>query len=479
MISRRTQLCKRIVRITPHSLFRTCLAVSQSSIPATPAPIVRSAPLDSITQLEITSHDVNTLPTTDDPTTIDPESNAPTLSRFTPQGLFGQNRIGWISLPEPILVGIQKELTDVPTHQLKQSVQKISTSLRSTGSSSKLYRTTSKGLVPVIPPHTLLYGPVETAGYLASRTGATYAAIRNVLDQLAKRIPSFQPSSVLDFGVGPGTALWAVQHTFDTVQEHIGVDISVDMLRVAERMGTRLGVQLVTKRYLPPQPHPTDLVICAYTLSDITLSQHEQTVEALWEHTRDILVLVDRGTPEGFNMIARARAQILGLGNAHVVAPCPHDGECPMLGHDSWCHFSQRVQRNRYMMGTKGAKQNHEDAKFSYVVLRRGARPNAKRHIDAQRNAQTHAQTNAQQDDQGLNTDMHTAAYAWPRIIAPPLKRDGHVILDWCGPSGHLERATVTKSKGGKMQYYEARKSHWGDVWPHPPVHVIPKQKNK
>ncbi|KND01757.1 mitochondrial 37S ribosomal protein RSM22 [Spizellomyces punctatus DAOM BR117] len=362
---------------------------------------------------------------------------------------------------------------DIPPHQLKQSVQKISTSLRSTGSSSKLYRTTSKGLVPLIPRHTLTYGPVETAGYLASRTGTTYAAIRNVLIQLSKRVPSFQPTSVLDFGVGPGTALWAVQHTFDTIQEHVGVDISVDMLRVAERMGSRLGFNLLTKRYLPPQPQPADLVICAYTLSDMPSSQHEQTVQSLWDHTRDVLVLVDRGTPEGFNMIAKARAQILGLGNAHVVAPCPHDGACPM-----------------------GRNRIHEDAKFSFVVLRRGLRPSVKsdaqssvqgfaqgnvRH-DKEFNTDMHTEANAQGDaqhDNEFNTDMHTAAYTWPRIIAPPLKRDGHVILDWCSPSGHLERATITKTKGGKMQYFEARKSHWGDTWPHPPVHVIPKQKKE
>ncbi len=31
---------------------------------------------------------------------------------------------------------------------------------------------------------------------------------------------------------------------------------------------------------------------------------------------------------------------------AHVVAPCPHDGKCPMEGTKSWCHFAQRFQRS-------------------------------------------------------------------------------------------------------------------------------------
>lgn len=39
----------------------------------------------------------------------------------------------------------------------------------------------------------------------------------------------------------------------------------------------------------------------------------------------------------------------LGSGSAgiHVVAPCPHDGVCPMHDKNMWCHFSQRYQRTR------------------------------------------------------------------------------------------------------------------------------------
>ena len=32
-------------------------------------------------------------------------------------------------------------------------------------------------------------------------------------------------------------------------------------------------------------------------------------------------------------------------GPCHVVAPCPHDGRCPMDGTQSWCHFVQRFKR--------------------------------------------------------------------------------------------------------------------------------------
>jgi ribosomal protein RSM22 (predicted rRNA methylase) len=43
---------------------------------------------------------------------------------------------------------------------------------------------------------------------MASRMATTYGVTHNVLSELAKRIPSFNPASILDFGTGPGTGIW-------------------------------------------------------------------------------------------------------------------------------------------------------------------------------------------------------------------------------------------------------------------------------
>jgi ribosomal protein RSM22 (predicted rRNA methylase) len=75
------------------------------------------------------------------------------------------------------------------------------------------------------------------------------------------------------------------------------------------------------------------------------------------------------------------------------------------------------------------------------VVLRRGNRPSL---------------------DQ---TDTAKALHA-PRLVMPPLKRNGHVLLDYCTPKGTLERTVVAKSHP-KPLYTLARKSFWGDLWPH------------
>ncbi|KAJ3088766.1 37S ribosomal protein S22 [Quaeritorhiza haematococci] len=105
-------------------------------------------------------------------------------------------------------------------------------------------------------------------------------------------------------------------------------------------------------------------------------------------------------------------------------------------------------------MGLKKCVWNQEDVKFSYVVLRRGRRPSRPKK----------EQSGSIMEDASF-TD---AAYHWPRLVQPPLKRHGHVILDSCSSSGNLERTTVSKSYG-KLEYRDARKAHWHDLWPHEP----------
>ncbi len=66
---------------------------------------------------------------------------------------------------------------------------------------------TAKGDQP-IPAHILEYGHRESTAYLAAIAPTTYSAIRNVLEEVNRRIPNLKPSTFLDFGTGPGTAIW-------------------------------------------------------------------------------------------------------------------------------------------------------------------------------------------------------------------------------------------------------------------------------
>lgn len=59
-----------------------------------------------------------------------------------------------------------------------------------------------------VEPQTLTYGPRETVAYTVGLAPANYGPVYNILHELSNRLSDFDPKSMLDFGTGPGTALW-------------------------------------------------------------------------------------------------------------------------------------------------------------------------------------------------------------------------------------------------------------------------------
>ncbi|KAI8060766.1 mitochondrial small ribosomal subunit Rsm22-domain-containing protein [Gongronella butleri] len=395
-----------------------------------------------------------------------PVSNQDPVVRSSEEADFGRKRIGCVTLPSALVQNVGQLIDKHPDKRLiRTDALRLYDALRSTARflvddapDTPMTRTRgAKKEVDVPEAKVMSYGPREAVAYTAGVMPSSYAAIANVLIELDGRIRSFAPKSVLDYGTGPGTALWAAKETFGSVDTMVGVDLSEDMLRVAEGLATEeLGACTTFQRHMTSDPRSNghDLVISAFTLGDIgSLALQQSTILQLWQQTADVLVLIERGTPVGFSTIARARQWILDHEqDAHVVAPCPHDKPCPLLFSEKadpkqfWCHFSQRVQRPSFLMKTKHSKHNTEDSKYSYVILRKGVRPTA---------------ATAEAED-----TLETPAYSWPRLIQPPLKKHKHVVMDTCAVNGAIQRMVIPKSQG-KIEYRDARKSAWGDAFPH------------
>ncbi|KAI9027193.1 mitochondrial small ribosomal subunit Rsm22-domain-containing protein [Phycomyces nitens] len=403
-------------------------------------------------------------------TTVISDSGDPVeFVRGSPEAEFGRKRIGCVHLPKPLAKGILDLIEAQHDKRLiRVDALRLFDAMRSTARipeplEQDLTKKTKKPVgQEVLEPHNISYGPREALAYTAGVLPASYAAISNVFEEINNRLGDFKPKSMLDFGTGPGTAIWAAQEVFD-IKKYVGVDLSEDMLRVAEQLEECAkkpeSVPIEFKRYLAFDPtiSKPDLVVSAFALGDIaSTALQKSTIEQLWEQAGDVLVLIERGTPIGFSAIARARQWILDAEKekgkkVHVVAPCPHDRPCPLLfspeakPSKSWCHFSQRVERPSFLMKTKHSKFNTEDAKYSYVVLRRGERPLAEK----------------------SDAPLETLAFSWPRLIQPPLKNKGHVVMDLCVQNGQIQRTSIPKSQG-KIPYRDARKSMWGDLFPHP-----------
>jgi Mitochondrial small ribosomal subunit Rsm22 len=131
------------------------------------------------------------------------------------------------------------------------------------------------------------------------------------------------------------------------------------------------------------------------------------------------------------------------------------------------------MERPPFVRRTKHSGVGHEDIGYAYVVIRRGPRPRipdvkvgrlgeigrqqirseeAKRPLvelelddgnpqTASEPVTTYTFPEKRLEPHNLNsaetdTLLKAEAFHWPRLVFPPLKRSGHVVMDICSPSG-------------------------------------------
>lgn len=273
-----------------------------------------------------------------------------------------------------------------------------------------------------------LDGELSVKAYLAARLPATYAAVRASLAMIEHAAPAFSPTSMLDFGAGPGTALWAAHDAWPDIRSACMYEASEPVRTIGRQLSAELDALSTdwrtgdVSRPLDALA-PTDLVTLCYVLDELQPTAITPLVRQLWALTGQMLVIVEPGTPGGWRRILQVRSQLIALG-AHVVAPCPHDLPCPLTTAD-WCHFSRRVARSRIHRLTKSGDVPWEDEKFIFVAAAREA------------------------------PDSRAA-----RVLAPPRAGKAWVDLKLCQPAGGCEDVRVTKRD---QAYREARRLDWGE----------------
>src|SRR2546430_537896 len=215
----------------------------------------------------------------------------------------------------------------------------------------------------------------DALAYALARMPATYAAVVASLNALSDIRPDFAPASLLDVGAGPGTSTWAAAEAFSSLRDFTLLDandalreLALDLVRKSARL-RGINYEQGQARSLVARADAADLVVASYMIGEIGDAERESLAGLLWAKTRDTLLVVEPGTPAGYARIIALRAQLITDG-AHVAAPCPHDGKCPLQAPD-WCHFTQRLQRSRAHKQVKGAELPFEDEKFAYVALMR------------------------------------------------------------------------------------------------------------
>ncbi|KAL6713637.1 37S ribosomal protein S22 [Lecanora helva] len=392
-------------------------------------------------------------------------------------------------------------------------------------------------------------GEMEGNAFMAAIMPGAYATILSILVEIRKRLGSNwlrdliqKPGGprILDAGAGGAGILawrevlraeWELMHPG---KASVGKDVPYGKSTVvtgSAALRNRASHLLEDTTFIPRLPdynpsrdHPSlkdtspqprkqyDIILAPYTLwtlrEDYMRKNQVQNFWSLLDPNGGVLVLVEKGIPRGFELIAAARETLLKYhvsspGSEEVettiedasrnrfgpkekgmiIAPCTNHGKCPMYitagksqGRKDYCHFSQRFIRPPYLQRIlDGRDRNHEDIRFSYVALQRGKDQRETDNV-VQGQSATEAAFSGYED---TDHDIDSAAEAndgsgqvasdinplsLPRAILPPIKRRGHVTLDLCTPSGKIERWTVPKSFS-KQAYHDARKSRWGDLW--------------
>jgi ribosomal protein RSM22 (predicted rRNA methylase) len=322
-----------------------------------------------------------------------------------------------MELPDGLESAFRRVLDDVPADRLAQAVERLISHYRGTVGTAK----------------PLLASPVDVAAYAAYRMPATYAAARFALARFAELAPDWRPRTHVDVGGGTGAATWAVADAWPdapatTVLDWAGpaLDLGQELAASAPALsGTRWRRQAIdTDLELPD----TDLVTVSYVLGELTGEARAHVLSQLVAHA-GVAAVIEPGTPAGYARVREARERMIADGMT-VVAPCPHNGTCPIVLGEDWCHFAVRLPRSSLHRRVKGGSLGYEDEKVGYVIASRNPLPTAT-----------------------------------GRVLRHPVQRKGMVALRLCTRDEALTEAIVTKKRHGPL-YKTARDTPWGAAWP-------------
>ncbi|KAL5391043.1 hypothetical protein DPSP01_001534 [Paraphaeosphaeria sporulosa] len=408
--------------------------------------------------------------------------------------------------------------------------------------------------IPLGPSHSDM-GNIEADVYMASVQPGTYASVMSSLVEVRRRLGSAwienlltnkKGGMVLDAGSG-GVGILAWHEVLKADWERIHEDSGktslpsaplgkATVLAAPDTLRHRASRLLENTTFIPRLPDTLpeaeevntqqprklyDVIIAPHTLWGLKQEYlRKEQVQKYWSLLNPkggVLILIEKGLPRGFEVIAAARELLLAKhiaspGSTHVevpleeqvskpdeesqfteketgmiIAPCTNHGTCPMYqspgishGRKDFCFFSQRYIRPPYLQRILNATdRNHEDIQYSYLAVQRGRDQRLAQHDKLGRGfVQGAAATDAafsgheykpdpdaeDGTELGLTSPDDINPLTLPRLILPALKRRGHIILDVCTPAATLERWTVPRSFS-RQAFRDARKARWGDLW--------------
>ncbi|MGN0649631.1 MAG: small ribosomal subunit Rsm22 family protein [Oscillospiraceae bacterium] len=311
-----------------------------------------------------------------------------------------------MEFPYELRCEIERLLESENPRQLSAAAEGISSRYRSESGTGK----------------SLVSGRRDVLAYAAVRMPATFGAVSKALELVLAHFGG-GIDSILDIGAGTGAASFAA-HLLTDCAEITCVEREPIMSDIGIRLSAAMGLPIkwenrdITKGI----QLGADLVLSSYCLNELSAAARTEAVKRLWASAGKLLLIVDTGTPVGYSQMLEAR-DILKNEGAHIIAPCPHEGACP-LDEGDWCHFTVRIARSKLHKQLKGGDAPYEDEKFCFIAAAR--------------------------EDYGR---------CGARILRHPRIESGRITLKLCTAGGICERMVTKKDP----RFKAARKSDCGD----------------
>ncbi|KAH7126674.1 37S ribosomal protein-like protein Rsm22 [Dendryphion nanum] len=400
--------------------------------------------------------------------------------------------------------------------------------------------------IPIDPSHSDI-GSIQADAYLAAVMPGTYAAVTSTLVEVRRRLGSTWIERllkrkggpvVLDAGAGgAGILAWneVLKAEWARIQADEGkADIGAaplgksTVLTGADTLRHRASRLLENTTFIPRLPDAItaqdeanasqprkvyDLIIAPHALWSLRQEYlRKEQVDKYWSLLNPkggVLIILEKGLPRGFEVVAAARQHLLDKHIASpnsaqteapleeqvsspdqetrfiekepgmIIAPCTNHNTCPMYqspgisaGRKDFCYFSQRYIRPPFLQRILDATdRNHEDVQFSYIAVQRGRDHRLALHdpinkgvVQDEKTTTAAFEGHEWKSEGQVLTPADVNPLSLPRLILPALKRRGHITFDVCTPAGKLERWTVPRSFS-KQAFRDARKARWGDLW--------------
>lgn len=156
----------------------------------------------------------------------------------------------------------------------------------------------------------------DAFGYLALKVTSTYSHIYGALRNIRELNPSWNPVSVLDIGSGPGTAIWAALELFPSLKIGTAIERNKNFIELGKTILKSLprikvdwqAIDLINS--IPELSESFDLVVIANVLNEMDEKTRNTSLEFANKHCKGILVVIEPGTPYGFESLVQTSKQL-------------------------------------------------------------------------------------------------------------------------------------------------------------------------